>query len=59
MLVRTLHEDLQPLAELGQITWKQKEFEPRDLDDAILIIAATNVTAVNEAVQEVPHSIGN
>jgi len=47
-----LHEDLQPLAELGQITWKQKEFEPRDLDDAILIIAATNVTAVNEAVQE-------
>lgn len=47
-----LHEDLQPLAELGQITWKRKEFEPRDLDDAILIIAATNVTAVNEAVQE-------
>ncbi|WP_155591409.1 precorrin-2 dehydrogenase/sirohydrochlorin ferrochelatase family protein [Lysinibacillus cavernae] len=48
----TLHDDLQPLAESGQITWKQKEFEPRDLDDAILIIAATNVTAVNEAVQE-------
>ncbi len=48
----TLHDTLQPLAESGQITWKQKEFEPRDLDDAILIIAATNETAVNEAVQE-------
>jgi len=48
----TLHDTLQPLADSGQITWQQKEFEPSDLDDAILIIAATNVTAVNEAVQE-------
>ncbi|KOY83295.1 siroheme synthase [Lysinibacillus macroides] len=47
-----LHDTLQPLADSGQITWQQKEFEPSDLDDAILIIAATNVTAVNEAVQE-------
>lgn len=48
----TLHEKLVPLAESGQITWREKTFEPRDLDDASLIIAATNETAVNDAVQE-------
>lgn len=48
----TLEESLLPLAELGQITWREKEFEARDLDDASLIIAATNDTSVNEAVQE-------
>ncbi|MGE8035613.1 precorrin-2 dehydrogenase/sirohydrochlorin ferrochelatase family protein [Lysinibacillus sp. NPDC093692] len=48
----TLDESLLPLAESGQITWREKEFEPRDLDDASLIIAATNDTSVNEAVQE-------
>ncbi|EON71993.1 precorrin-2 dehydrogenase/sirohydrochlorin ferrochelatase family protein [Lysinibacillus sphaericus] len=48
----TLHETLLPLAESGQITWRDKVFEPRDLDDASLIIAATNDTTVNEAVQE-------
>lgn len=48
----TLHETLIPLAEAGQITWHEKEFEPRDLDDASLIIAATNDVSVNDAVQE-------
>ncbi len=48
----TLHDSLLPLSESGQITWREKQFEPRDLDDAILIIAATNDTSVNEAVQE-------
>ncbi|MEX3745869.1 bifunctional precorrin-2 dehydrogenase/sirohydrochlorin ferrochelatase [Lysinibacillus xylanilyticus] len=48
----TLDDSLLPLAESGQITWREKEFEPRDLDDAILIIAATNDTTINEAVQE-------
>lgn len=47
-----LHTTLLPLVESGQITWREKEFEPRDLDDASLIIAATNNTAVNDAVQE-------
>lgn len=48
----TLHDTLVPLVKLGQITWRDKEFEPRDLDDATLIIAATNNTDVNNAVQE-------
>lgn len=47
-----LHESLMPLAEEGVFTWRQKAFEPRDLDDAILIIAATNHEEVNAAVQE-------
>ena len=48
----TLDDSLFPLVEAGEITWREKEFEPRDLDDASLIIAATNDTSVNEAVQE-------
>ncbi|MGG2055378.1 NAD(P)-dependent oxidoreductase [Lysinibacillus pakistanensis] len=48
----TLDDSLFPLVEARKITWREKEFEPRDLDDASLIIAATNDTSVNEAVQE-------
>jgi len=48
----TLDDSLFPLVEAGEITWREKEFEPRDLDDASLIIAATNDISVNEAVQE-------
>lgn len=48
----TLDDSLLSLVEAGKITWREKEFEPRDLDDASLIIAATNDTSVNEAVQE-------
>lgn len=48
----TLHDTLVPLVKSGEITWRAKEFEPRDLDDATLIIAATNKTNVNDAVQE-------
>lgn len=48
----TLHETLVPLAKSGQIMWREKEFEPRDLDDASMIIATTNDSTVNDAVQE-------
>lgn len=48
----TLHDSLVPFVESGQITWREKEFEPRDLDDATLIMAVTNDTNVNDAVQE-------
>ena len=48
----TLHETLIPVAKVGKITWREKMFEPRDLDDASLIIAATNDSTVNDAVQE-------
>ena len=34
----------------GKIDWLPKEFEPADLDDAFLVIAATSAPGVNEAV---------
>jgi siroheme synthase-like protein len=34
----------------GKIDWLPKEFEPADLDDAFLVIAATSASGVNEAV---------
>ena len=36
----------------GRLTWIPKPFEPPDLDDAFLVIAATADTAVNTAVFE-------
>ena len=36
----------------GRAVWKQKRFEPADLDDAALIFAATNDESVNDAVEE-------
>lgn len=37
-------------ARAGKITWKQRSFEPADLDGAFLVIAATGASAVNERV---------
>lgn len=34
----------------GKVDWLPKEFEPTDLDDAFLVIAATSAPGVNEAV---------
>ena len=34
----------------GKIEWREKEFSPEDLQDAFLVIAATSVPSVNEAV---------
>jgi precorrin-2 dehydrogenase/sirohydrochlorin ferrochelatase len=36
----------------GLVTWKEKAFEPADLDDAALIFAVTNDEEVNNAVEE-------
>ena len=36
----------------GRAVWKQKRFEPADLDDAALIFAATDDESVNDAVEE-------
>ena len=38
------------LATAGEITWHQRGFEDADLDGAWYVIAATDDTAVNEAV---------
>lgn len=47
-----LHESIMELVLEKKITWKQKRFEPNDLQDFFLIIAATNHSAVNVQVYE-------
>ncbi|WP_394578487.1 precorrin-2 dehydrogenase/sirohydrochlorin ferrochelatase family protein [Cytobacillus firmus] len=45
-------EKLQQYIHEGLVTWKEKSFEPADLDDAALIFAVTNDEEVNNAVEE-------
>ncbi|MEK4385671.1 NAD(P)-dependent oxidoreductase [Solibacillus sp. FSL W7-1464] len=48
----TVMDKLKIYFDEGRAVWKQKLFEPADLDDAALIFAATNDEAVNDAVEE-------
>ncbi|MBS4190797.1 siroheme synthase [Bacillus sp. FJAT-49705] len=48
----TVTGKLQQYINDGLLTWKEKEFEPGDLDDATLIFAVTNDEEVNNAVEE-------
>lgn len=41
---------IQQLAAAGALVWRQKTFSPDDLDEAWVVIAATNNRDVNEAV---------
>jgi precorrin-2 dehydrogenase/sirohydrochlorin ferrochelatase len=43
-------EAIQALVRAGLVTWHQHEFLPFDLEGAFLVIAATSLTEVNEAV---------
>lgn len=44
--------DVRRLADQGMLIWRQRMFEPSDLDSAFLVIAATNHPAVNRSVYE-------
>ncbi|WP_163139680.1 NAD(P)-dependent oxidoreductase [Bacillus sp. 22-7] len=48
----TVTEKLQQYINKGLLIWKEKSFEPADLDDAALIFAVTNDEEVNNAVEE-------
>jgi len=48
----TITDELKNYVENCDVTWKKKEFEPADLDDAALVFAVTNEQAVNDAVEE-------
>ncbi|HDA9378676.1 TPA: NAD(P)-binding protein [Staphylococcus aureus] len=48
----TITEKLQNMVDNGVVIWKEKEFEPSDIVDAYLVIAATNEPRVNEAVKK-------
>src|SRR4051812_8214039 len=43
---------LNEYAQAGKITWKKKEFFASDIQDAFLIIAATNQSEINLSVQK-------
>src|SRR5258707_9173878 len=45
-----LNAQLTVLVRENKIVWREKEFSPADLQDAFLVIAATSVPSVNEAV---------
>lgn len=45
-----IHMEIQKLLIANQLTWKNKLFEPADLDGSLLIIAATDDKKVNEYV---------
>jgi precorrin-2 dehydrogenase/sirohydrochlorin ferrochelatase len=45
-------EALQNYVHEGLVTWKEKTFEPADLDDAALVFAVTNDEEINNAVEE-------
>ncbi|KKI90898.1 siroheme synthase [Bacillus sp. SA1-12] len=45
-------EKLQHYINEGLVTWKEKAFQPADLDDATLIFAVTDEEEVNNAVEE-------
>jgi len=45
-----LNANVAQLARTGKIVWRRKSFDPRDLDDIFLVIAATNVPEVNHLV---------
>jgi precorrin-2 dehydrogenase/sirohydrochlorin ferrochelatase len=45
-------------ARLGVIAWKARNFEPRDLDGMFLVVAATSLPEVNEAVFREAHQRG-
>ena len=45
-----LNASVAELAQSGKIVWRQKSFEPADLDGVFLVIAASNVPEINHLV---------
>lgn len=43
---------LQQFVQQGVINWRDKYFEPADLDDAMIIFATTNDEAVNDQIEQ-------
>src|SRR5690625_5124543 len=45
-----IHREIKKVLATNQVIWKKKLFEPEDLQNALLVIAATNDKRVNEHV---------
>lgn len=44
------HEEIRRLATEGKLEWIERSFEPSDVDGAFIVIAATDIPDVNDAV---------
>ena len=53
-----LNTQLTALARENRIVWREKEFSPGDLQEAFLVIAATSVPSVNDAVYRAANARG-
>jgi len=53
-----LNAQLMALARENRIVWREKEFSPGDLQEALLVIAATSVPSVNDAVYRAANARG-
>jgi precorrin-2 dehydrogenase/sirohydrochlorin ferrochelatase len=52
------HAEIEQWASNGRVEWHRREFAPEDLDGALLVVAATNVKAVNHSVAEAARAAG-
>src|ERR1700744_5356230 len=50
MVAPQARAEIRALAAGGRLEWVEKSFEPADLDGQFIVITATDVPAVNEAV---------
>lgn len=48
----TINQKLQQLVKTSHIIWRTKHFEPQDISDAYLVIAATDDATVNDLVKQ-------
>jgi precorrin-2 dehydrogenase/sirohydrochlorin ferrochelatase len=58
VLAPTALPEIERLAREGALRWTQKEYEGEDVADAFLVIAATNVAAVNHTVYREAFELG-
>jgi siroheme synthase-like protein len=47
-----VHPDVAARAERGELEWSQREFEERDLDNVLIVIAATDSTDTNISIYD-------
>lgn len=52
------HPEVEAQAQAGQFTWHRREFQTSDLDGMFLVVAATNLKAVNHAVADSARALG-
>jgi siroheme synthase-like protein len=50
-----VNQKVQDMADAGSITWERRKYQPGDLQDAFIAIAATNDNSVNRQIADEAH----